>query len=74
MTSTNTEQIKMYYGQDGKRGLHMVAVVLKDLDASISAQQLEMKMEPFINVSASHWLGWRVSGLAHTLVVASIFK
>ena len=61
VTSANAEQIKMYYGQDGKRGLHMVSVVLKELDSSIGAQDLEMKLDPIINVSNSHWLGWRVS-------------
>ena len=61
VTSAKAEQIKMYYGQDGKRGLHMVSVVLKELNSSIGAQDLEMKLDPIINVSNSHWLGWRVS-------------
>ena len=65
VTSADVEQIKMYYGQDGMRGLHIVSVVMKELDATVNAADLEMKMKPYINVSDSHhWLGWRVSGLA----------
>lgn len=55
------DNIKMYKGQDGMRGLHMAAVMLDQLTVGISAPDLETKLEPFINASSSSWLGWRVS-------------
>ena len=60
VVEANVDQMKMYYGQDGKRGLHMLGVVLDDLTSSISAEDLQSKLEPYINVSTTHWLGWRV--------------
>ncbi|KAK7463308.1 hypothetical protein BaRGS_00038109 [Batillaria attramentaria] len=57
--STDPETLKMYYGKDDMRGVHMVSVVLDQLDKSDTAEGIKTMLEPFNNISTQHWMGWR---------------
>lgn len=61
VTDVSTDVLKMYGGQNSKKGLHITSVVMDALTDRISAKDLEMKMEPYINVTSKLWLGWRLT-------------
>lgn len=61
VTSADADKVALYTGGEGKKGLHMVSVLLDQLTPSISAEQLQQKLEPYIATNATRWLGWRLS-------------
>lgn len=60
ITAADPETLKMYYGQDSKRGAHVISVVLDHLESSKTAEQIRDMLEPYNNISTKHWLGWRL--------------
>ncbi|XP_076441951.1 amino acid transporter heavy chain SLC3A1-like [Babylonia areolata] len=57
----DSDKLWLYNGGTGRRGLHVVSVVLDDLDRHISARDLQARLEPYVNSSTTHWIGWRLS-------------
>ncbi|XP_076463436.1 amino acid transporter heavy chain SLC3A1-like [Babylonia areolata] len=61
VTSGNPEVVGLYKGGDGKKGLHVVSVVLNQLTRDITATNLENALVPFISTNDTRWLAWRLT-------------
>lgn len=57
----STDQIRGYYGGGERRGLHIVNVLLTAIDRNSDGDQLVAALEPFVNISNTNWLGWKLS-------------
>ena len=60
MYDGNRDQVMMYYPNKERTGLHMVAVEMNMIDASSGAADVENKLESYINITTTNWLGWKV--------------
>ncbi|KAL8589851.1 hypothetical protein ACOMHN_020854 [Nucella lapillus] len=60
---TSTHHLKLYGEQKGKRGLHVVAVMLDALTRNVTSSELRPHLEQFINGSTNYWMGWKLTTL-----------
>lgn len=62
VTSGDADMLGLYTGQmEGKKGLHMVSVLLDQFASGTTAKGLEDMLTPYISTNESRWLGWRLT-------------